>query len=360
MTLACLPAREGSDEAKPREAMLRKLRLRPARIRRTGDDTPARSLYGYVWRMSGWHQAWLSLLAALVAGLSMAPLELQRRVVNNAIGGEDLPLLGVLAALYLAVVVLQTGLKYLLRVGQAWLGESAIRYTRRHLFGIHQGRSGPERSDEASRNERGGNEGGREGGRAVSIIGAEVELLGGFVGEAVAEPLVTGGMLLAILGYMFVVEPVLAAACLVFFVPQAIGVPLIQRVVNRFVERRIGLLRDFGEQVALAGAQSHSGHNAGLGADHDAKLDAIYGNRIRIHLWKFASKGLVNLFNGLAPVTALIVGGYLVIIGQTSLGVVVAFISGFERLADPLRELIAFYRLAAQSRVRHDAIARWM
>jgi hypothetical protein len=38
----------------------------------------------------------------------------------------------------------------------------------------------------------------------------------------------------------------------------------------------------------------------------------------------------------------------------------VAFISGFERLADPLRELIAFYRLAAQSRVRHEAIARWM
>jgi ABC-type multidrug transport system fused ATPase/permease subunit len=349
--------------------MLRKLRLRPARIRRTGDDTPARSLYGYVWRMSGWHQTWLSLLAALVAGLSMAPLELQRRIVNNAIGGEDLPLLGVLAALYLAVVVLQTGLKYLLRVGQGWLGESAIRYTRRHLFGIHQGRSGPERADEAGRNERGGNEGEREGGRAVSIIGAEVELLGGFVGEAVAEPLVTGGVMLAILGYMFVVEPVLAAACLVFFVPQAIGVPLIQRVVNRLVERRIGLLRDFGEQVAVVGAQpqperepdpDQPERGADHDRDHDAKLDAIYGNRIRIHLWKFASKGLVNLFNGLAPVTALIVGGYLVIVGQTSLGVVVAFISGFERLADPLRELIAFYRLAAESRIRHEAIARWM
>jgi len=340
-----------------------RFRLRPVRIRRTGDDTPARSLYGYVWRMSGWHQAWLSLLAALVAGLSMAPLELQRRIVNNAIGGEDLPLLGVLAAVYLAVVVLQTGLKYLLRVGQGWVSESAIRYTRRHLLGIHQSRrAGPDRGDEAGRSERGRAEGGGgdEGGRAVSIIGAEVEQLGGFAGEAVAEPLVSGGMMLAILGYMFVVEPVLAAACLAFFVPQAIGVPIIQRVVNRFIERRIGLLRDFGEQVALAGAQSHSGHNAGLGADHDAKLDAIYGNRIRIHLWKFASKGLVNLFNGLAPVTALIVGGYLVIIGQTSLGVVVAFISGFERLADPLRELIAFYRLAAQSRVRHDAIARWM
>jgi ABC-type multidrug transport system fused ATPase/permease subunit len=338
-----------------------KLRLRPVRIRRTGDDTPARSLYGYVWRMSGWHQAWLSALAALVAGLSMAPLELQRRIVNSAIGGEDLRLLGFLAAVYLAVVILETGLKYLLRVGQGWVSESAIRYTRRHLLKIHQNRSGPDRNGEADHATAPAEEHGRnQGGRAVSIIGAEVELLGGFVGEAVAEPLVTGGMMLAILGYMFVVEPILAAACLAFFVPQAIGVPIIQRIVNRFVERRIGLLRDFGEQVALAGAAPSVQPDSGHEADHDAKLDAIYGNRIRIYFWKFASKSLVNFLSGLAPVTALLIGGYLVIIGETSLGVVVAFISGFQRLADPLRELIAFYRLAAQSRVRHDAIARWM
>jgi hypothetical protein len=64
----------------------------------------------------------------------MAPLELQRRLVNDAVGGEDLWLLGLLGGVYLAVVVLETGLKYLLRVYQGWVSESAIRYTRRHLF----------------------------------------------------------------------------------------------------------------------------------------------------------------------------------------------------------------------------------
>jgi hypothetical protein len=143
VTLACLAARgqwpshDDACRAVPGqgEEVIRQLRLRPVRIRRTGDDTPARSLYGYVWRMSGWHQAWLALLAALVAGLSMAPLELQRRIVNNAIGGEDLGLLALLAAVYLAVVVLQTGLKYLLRLGQGWVGESAIRYTSGTFWG---------------------------------------------------------------------------------------------------------------------------------------------------------------------------------------------------------------------------------
>jgi ABC-type multidrug transport system fused ATPase/permease subunit len=157
--------------------MLQKLRLRPVRIRRSGDDTPARSLYGYVWRMSGWHQLWLSVLAALIAGLSMAPLELQRRIVNNAIGGDDITLLGVLAAIYLGVVLLQTGLKYLLRVGQGWVSESAIRYTRRHLLGIHHnrsvgtGRDGRSVEDKAAKQRAAGPE--SESGRAVSIIGAE-------------------------------------------------------------------------------------------------------------------------------------------------------------------------------------------
>lgn len=294
--------------------------------------------------MSGWHQVWLALLAALVAVLSMAPLELQRRIVNDAVGDADLRLLGLLGAVYIAVLVLQTGLKYLLRLSQGWLGESAIRYTRRHLLGIYQGRRPTPGRD-------------GQGGRAVSIIGAEVEQLGGFVGEAVAEPLVNGGMMIAIIGYMLVVEPVLAGASLAFFAPQAVAVPAIQRIVNRFIETRIGLLRDFGEQVADArGARD----DADLDPDRDVKLDAIYGNRIKIYLLKFASKSLVNFFNGLAPVAALIIGGYLVIVEQTSIGVVVAFISGFERLAEPLRQLIAFYRLAAQSRVRHEAIARWM
>jgi ABC-type bacteriocin/lantibiotic exporter with double-glycine peptidase domain len=56
----------------------------------------------------------------------------------------------------------------------------------------------------------------------------------------------------------------------------------------------------------------------------------------------------------------LAVGGYLVIQGGTSFGVIVAFISGFDRLADPARQLINFYRVMEQTKVRHAMIARWM
>src|SRR3546814_12401650 len=106
----------------------------------------------------------------------MVPLELQRRVVNDAIGGGNVRLLVLLASIYLAVVLLQVGLKYLLRMYQNWVGESATRYTRMHLSRLNAAR----RSDGP----------GESGGRAAAIIGAAVETLGAVRCGSVSEPLV--------------------------------------------------------------------------------------------------------------------------------------------------------------------------
>ena len=93
--------------------------LPPHRVKRTGDDTPARSYVQYVLRMSGWrHQLALGLLAVIVAALSMAPLDLQRRIVDDAIAMGDLDMLAWCAGAYLAVMVLQGSLKYVMRVYQ--------------------------------------------------------------------------------------------------------------------------------------------------------------------------------------------------------------------------------------------------
>ena len=75
---------------------------------------------------------------------------------------------------------------------------------------------------------------------------------------------------------------------------------------------------------------------------------------------KFLLKGAINLLNNLAPLAVLMVGGYMVLQGESTVGVVVAFISGLQRLADPVRELMNYYRVAAQANVQHSMIARWM
>lgn len=50
----------------------------------------------------------------------------------------------------------------------------------------------------------------------------------------------------------------------------------------------------------------------------------------------------------------------MVMMGETQVGVIVAFLSGFDRLSSPIRELISFYRVAAQASVQHRLIGEWM
>src|SRR3546814_11585960 len=74
--------------------------FRPRRIPRTGDDSPAGSLFRYLWRMSGRHQLWICLLAIVVAALTAVPLELQRRLVDEVIKDREKALLWTLGGGY--------------------------------------------------------------------------------------------------------------------------------------------------------------------------------------------------------------------------------------------------------------------
>ncbi len=318
------------------------MNLAPRRIVPTGDDSPAGSLMKYVWRMSGTHQVWVCLLAAGVASLSMVPLELQRRIVNNAVGDADLDLLVMFGAIYLGALLLQAFLKFGLRVYQGWLGESAVRYSRQHLARIHECRNDGSEED--------------SGGQAVSVIGAEIEKLGGFVGEGLSQPVVNLGIVVSVFGFMVVVEPTIALLSLPFFAPQLLAIAWAQRAINKLVERRVSMMREMSDTITSLPLDCTDIEDSEL----PDQLQSIYGNRMKTYVLKFAAKALANLMNGLAPLSALVIGGYLVIQGETTLGVVVAFISGFDRLANPLRELIAYYRVVAQAAVQHRMIANWM
>ena len=70
--------------------------------------------------------------------------------------------------------------------------------------------------------------------------------------------------------------------------------------------------------------------------------------------------GFLNLLNSLGPLSVLLYGGYMVMMGETQVGVIVAFISGFGRISGPVRELVGFYRVYAQASVQHTMIAKWM
>jgi ABC-type bacteriocin/lantibiotic exporter with double-glycine peptidase domain len=317
----------------------------PMAIARTGDNTPAKSVWRFVWRMSGDHQIWICLLASVVAGLSMAPLELQRVIVNDAIQGRNLNALALYGGLYLVVMLLLTGTKLAFNIYQAWLTESTNYYVRGHLTDLHRQRV-TERDNKRD-----------DAGRLVPIVHQEAEEVGGFVGEGISGPFVQGGTFVAILGYMLVTEPLLAAIAAVFLLPQIVLMPMLQRFINRLIASRIELQRELATLIAQITPDSDEVPSE---SELRSQIGSVYRNRMRIAVLKFLGKMAVNTLNNLAPLAALVVGGYLAIEGQTTLGVVVAFVSGFDRLSDPLRQLIAYYRLYARVRVQHQKIAEWM
>jgi ABC-type bacteriocin/lantibiotic exporter with double-glycine peptidase domain len=311
----------------------------PVEITRTGDDAPAASLWGYVRRMTGWRQVGLCLLALVAAALNLAPIELQRRIVDDAIVAGDVELLWRLGALYAAAAVAHQAVKFILRAGQSWLGESTILYTRGHLMRLYRtGAAGPD----------------APAGEAVSIIGAEVEKLGGFVGSAPSTAVTDVAMLLGVVGYMLWVDPAVAGLGIALILPQILITPLMQRRINRLMQRQLAFSRRFGSAVA--------GLRYGA-ADEGKTTDgarALYRNRIAIALWKETLKALLNLLNAAGPLSLMLVGGWMAIKGDTTVGVLVAFLSGFHRISDPIRNLITFYRQAQQAGVQHGMIARWM
>lgn len=309
----------------------------PRQVRRTGDNSAAASLRGYVWRMSEWHQVSACVLAVVVALLNLVPLELQRRIVNEVVETQNGTVLWTFCAIYISVILVHQLFKFALRLYQGWLTDSAVLYTRQHLLSLHGDRIEEETSGS---------------GRAVSIVISEVEKLGGFVGESVSQACVNLAMLLGISAYMLIVEPRIALFALGLLLPQVLLTPLLQRRLNELVEERVGLMRDLGDEISEMEAPKR-----------DYCLDVlpeIYRNRMKFYVLKFLLKSMLNLLRALGPVTVLIFGGYMVMQGETQVGVIVAFLSGFERLAGPLRELISFYRVAAQANVQHDLIAQWM
>ena len=307
--------------------------MHPKAIRRTGDDTPVRSLSQFVWRMTGRHQIGVCLLAAGTAALNLVPVDLQRRIIDGPISDGNLDGLLLLGLVYLGVVLLHRVLRFFQLQWQSWLSESAVLYVRNHLIGLYRRRD-PK---------------GAHAGEAVSIVNAEVDRLGGFAGQAPSQAFSNMTMLVGILGYMFWMAPEIAALSVALVLPQILLLPVIQRRLNRLVNRRILMLRALGEDLG----QESIGHTGD-------RLTGIFRNRMEFQFWKNLMKAILNTLNLLAPLAVLGWGGYLVIQGETTMGVVVAFLSGFDRLAAPVRELVTFYRTAQQAAVQHASIARWM
>jgi ABC-type multidrug transport system fused ATPase/permease subunit len=319
-------------------------------------DAMPRSLWTYIWQISGRDQLRLSLLTVLVFLLTMAPLEVQRRVVNDAIGHRNLPSILLLCAGYVVVVLIQGGLKLWLNLYRARVSETATRHLRLQARDLsNQAPPAPLQAEHE--------------GVKVSVVVAEVDPVGGFIGLSVSEPLLHGGILLSIFGYMVFLQPWMALVCLGVFVPQLVFVPLMQGAINRRTQSRIRILRKVSVDIVDRASNANSSEPTnpalderyaedGRGDDHfEERADRIFRLDMRIFRLKFTMNFLMNSMQHLAIAAILFVGGWFVVEGRTEVGTVVAFISGLDRVNDPWGDLVNYFREMTSARVKYRLVA---
>jgi ABC-type multidrug transport system fused ATPase/permease subunit len=275
-------------------------------------------------------------LTASVFLLEVVPLELQRRIVNDLVKDRPYRWVIILCAVYAGVVLVQGGTKLILNVYRAWVGERAIRGLRHRIHNVIEAPTTSSPAAEAQ-------------GIAVSMIVAEVEPIGGFIGESVSEPLLQGGILLSVLAYLIHLDPWMALGAFALFVPQFFFVPLMQAAVNWRAGTRIRILRQLGVGVI----DQTNGH---FRAD-DQRIDRVFSLDMGIFRLKFTMNFLMNLCSHLQIVSALLIGGWWVHIDRLEIGGVVAFISGISRLNDPWGDLVNYFRDLTVTQVKYRLLA---
>jgi len=299
------------------------------------DELPD-SVFRYVLATSGAHQLMLVALTISIFLIEIVPLELQRRIVNDLVKNRPYRWVIILCAVYAGVVLVQGGTKLVLNVYRGWVGERAVRDLRHRIHSVIEAPPTLSPAAEAQ-------------GIAVSMIVAEVDPIGGFVGGSVSEPLLQGGILASVLAYLIHIDPWMALGAFALFVPQFFFVPLMQAAVNWRAGARIRILR----QLGIGVIDQSDGH---FRAD-DQRIDRVFSLDMGIFRFKFTMNFLMNLCSHLQIVSALLIGGWWVYTDRLEIGGVVAFISGISRLNDPWGDLVNYFRDVNVTQVKYRLLA---
>jgi len=158
------------------------------------------------------------------------------------------------------------------------------------------------------------------------------------------------GILVAVIGYMLYLQPLMGLVVAVVFFPQIGFVPLMQSAINRRVQSKIVVMRTVSAGIV----------DAGSARDHDgvqyARIQELFSLDMGVYKIKFTMNFLMNLMMQLGYAGIFALGGYYVITGKTQIGTVVAFVSGLSKINDPWGDLVNWYRDLRVTQVKYGLI----
>ena len=318
-----------------------------------------KSLFRFIWRYSKRDQLILLAITILSFPILYLSLELPKRIINDAIGGSgnDVLVLGItfsqvqflfiLCFFFLLTVLINGLLKMRVNTMKGVLAE---RLLRRFRFQLLTRISRFPRSYFRTTSQ----------GELVSMVTSEAEPLGGLMGDMISQPILQAGQMITILVFLFAQSFWFGLASIALIPFQAWIIPKLQRQINLLHMARIQEVRrlatDIGETAAgVSDIRTNGGlrHRMSL---FSMRLGNLFGIRFEIYQKKFFMKFLNNFINQLTPFFFYAVGGYLVIIGEISIGALIAALAAYKDLSSPWKELLAYYNQTQDMALRWEVV----
>jgi len=303
-----------------------------------------RSLFSWVLPGNITLQVLIVCIVMITVFARVLPLEMQKRIINEAIRLRKIDLLYLYCAFYLGAVILATGLKYLINVLQTFISQRALANIRKELY--HHILTLPLSFFRKT-----------QPGMVVSSLISELTTSGEFAGMAIAVPVTNVLTLLAFAGYLFWLNPLLAAISISIYPLVLFLVPLLQKRANNANKRRVDTARGLSSRIAETITGIHEVHGNGSYHIENRKYDGLVDRLFRIRIiWTLYVQGVKvvnNFFTNMSPFLIFLLGGYLAMTGRLELGALVAFISAQEKLYDPWKELIEFYQVYQDASTRY-------
>ncbi|MBV9863270.1 MAG: ATP-binding cassette domain-containing protein [Alphaproteobacteria bacterium] len=324
-----------------------------------GADSLEPSVYGFVLRYSLRDQIYLVLVTLISFPFLYYSLELPKTIVNNAIGGkhfpetflgfqfQQVPYLLLLSGIFLLLVVINGWFKYHINVRKGRVGERMLRRLRYEMF--ERVLRFPLRHFDKTAT-----------GQIIAMITAELEPIGGFIGDAFALPISQFGTLMTILIFMFVQNPVLGAAAIALYPVQGYIIPKLQRRIRQLGRERVRKVRHLSDRISesIAGqVDIRVNHGSPLQlADIAGRLGDIYDLRFEIYNRKFFVKFLNNFLGQLTPFFFYAIGGYFVITNRLTFGALVAVLAAYKDMSSPWKELLDFYQNQQDVAIKYEQV----
>jgi ABC-type multidrug transport system fused ATPase/permease subunit len=155
-------------------------------------------------------------------------------------------------------------------------------------------------------------------------------------------------------------DPILGFAAVALYPFQIAVIPRLQRQVNLLSKARVRQVRRMADRIneTVAGVRDIRANDASQyeRARFTSELGIVFNIRFDIYKKKFFIKFINNFLAQLGPFFFYSIGGYLVIMGDLTLGALVAVIGAQKELYAPWKELLTYYQMMMDVHIKYDQV----